>query len=196
MFVPLFSRLFLLAFPLGVLALSGCRRSEIKTYLAPKDAELVEAAPAPAPAPPAKELPSLGFETPSNWQKLPADKMNAVQFTGTTPQGTVNINITPLESMAGREVMLVGMWRGVFNLPELSEEEATKALSPIEIAGAPAQMFEVMGTREGQPLRILTAFLHREGKSWFFKLQGPPDAVESQKPIFATFLKSVKFKSP
>lgn len=119
--------------------------------------------------------------------------MNAVRFTFAAPQGEVSINITALGSMQGREPMLVGMWRSVLGLPELSADDAAKALSPVEIAGEQGQMFDVAGNMETKPVRILTAFLHHGGQSWFFKMQGPPEGVESQKAAFTAFLKTVKF---
>ncbi|MDB6133482.1 MAG: hypothetical protein JWM59_1725 [Verrucomicrobiales bacterium] len=194
-------RLPLLAVSSCLFLLPSCRRGEISTYLAPKDVEFSATAagtaddgdghdPAPAPTP---EVPPIAYTAPDNWEKLPRDRMNAAQFQCSTPQGDVTINVTSLASMEGRETMLVGMWRGVFGLPELSEEEAKKALSPIPIGGMPGQMFEVIGDRQGQPLSIVTAFAHLQGKSWFFKLQGPPPAVDSQKAAFTAFLATVKF---
>lgn len=189
---------FLLVLPAGLFLLPGCRKAEITTYLAPKDIEMSAVSPEAdqdhnhAPdAPP--EAPPVTYTASPEWKKLPSDRMNAAQFSCLTPQGEVMINITALGSMEGRENMLVGMWRGVFGLPELSEEDAKKALSPVEIAGEQGQMFEVMGDRDGQPLRIVTAFDHHGGKSWFFKMQGAPDAVETQKAAFVAFLKTVKF---
>lgn len=119
--------------------------------------------------------------------------MSAGQFTCATPQGTVNVGIISLNSMQGQENLLIGMWRGSVGLSEGTEEEAAKSLSPIEIGGGPGQKFEVTGTMKGQPFRILTAFIHRDGRSWFFKIEGLPEAVETQKTAFTEFLKTVKF---
>lgn len=185
----------LVLLPAGLLSIPACHRSEIRTYVAPKEIDFVApdpAAPAPVMAP---EMPAVAYTAPPDWEVLPGGRTNAAQFRCNTPQGEITVGITALASMEGRESLLVGMWRGVFQLPELSDEETKKALSPVEVAGMTGQIFEVQGDREGQTLRIITAFVHHGGKSWFFKIQGPPEAVETQKSAFIDFLKTVKLPS-
>jgi hypothetical protein len=46
----------------------------------------------------------------------------------------------------------------------------------------------------GPDSRTLAAWVRREGRSWFFKLSGPKDAVEKEKPKFVRFLQSVRFE--
>ena len=41
--------------------------------------------------------------------------------------------------------------------------------------------------------RILGVVVLRRGQTWFFKMTGPADLVEKQKPAFEAFLKSVRF---
>lgn len=170
------ARLLLLALTSGLFLLPSCRRSEIRTYLAPRDTS--------GP---------ISYSVPSNWETLPPDGMNTAQFICHTPQGDVTINLTSMASMQGRDVLLVGMWRGAVGLPELSPEEGEKALSPVTIDGQQGRIFEVTGDRQGQPMTIVTAFVHRGEKSWFFKLQGPSAAVDSQKDIFRSFLTTIHF---
>ena len=75
-------------------------------------------------------------------------------------------------------------------------EEAAKALSEIDLAGGKGNLFEVSGKRGTDPMKIVTAFVHRDARSWFFKLQGSPAAVDSQKAAYLEFLRSVKFDAP
>ncbi len=194
----------MLALPLGLLLIPGCRRSEITTYLAPKevpysppggemdDGHNHGAPPAAAPAP-APETPPVSYTVPADWKEMPKDVTKAPMFICATPQGEVGIKVIAMDSMEGRENILVSMWRGSFGLPELSEEETQKALVPVEIAGERGQLFEIGVSRANQPASIVTAFTHRGGKSWFFKMEGPTAAVESQKTAFTAFLKTVKF---
>ena len=187
--------------PLAALVLAAvpaCRKAEIRTYVAPRDKEVVAAATGvegggaagEQPAAERAALPAVTWALPSGWTDLGSDGgMNVGQFKA----GEVMVNITPLASMEGQENMLVNMWRNVLGQPAFSEAEATAALKETEIAGGKGRFFDLSAERGGSPVRIVTAFLHREGRSWFFKLQGPPDAVGAQMEAFTGFLKTVKF---
>jgi hypothetical protein len=104
------------------------------------------------------------------------------------------VNITPLAGMAGRDTMIVNMWRQQVGEPPLEDPDAEKSLTPVEIGGEQGKLFEVTGKRDGQTLEIITAFVHRSDGSWFYKLQGDSEAVELQKTAFLDFLKTVKIK--
>ncbi len=183
---------------LVLVAVPACRKAEIRTYVAPRDKEVVRAAagaaeggePSEGPAAEREALPAVTWALPSGWTDLGSDGgMNVGQF----KVGEVMVNITPLASMEGQENMLVNMWRNVLGQPAFSEAEATAALQETEIAGGKGRFFDLSAERGGSPVRIVTAFLHREGRSWFFKLQGPPDEVGAQLEAFKGFLKTVKF---
>jgi hypothetical protein len=45
----------------------------------------------------------------------------------------------------------------------------------------------------GPTTRVLAGWTRHEGRTWFFKLTGPPAVVEQEKPKFAAFLQSVRF---
>ena len=173
----------------------GCRRAEVRTYVAPRDVEPEAASAArdegekPAGA---AELPKVGWVVPDGWKDLGPDKtMNVGRFTA----GDAMINVTPLASMDGQEPMLVNMWRNVLGQTALSDDETKAQLKDVAIGSEKGKMFDLSAERNGEPVRIVTAFLHRGGKTWFFKLQGPPTAVADQTNAFDAFLKSVQFTS-
>ena len=106
-----------------------------------------------------------------------------------------SINITPLGAFGGKEPILVNMWRSMFKLEPLSEEDAAKALADLPIAGGSGKVFDLTGDQRGKKVRIVTAMFNYEGQSWFFKLQGSPEAVEPQVAVFKQFLTTVKFEA-
>jgi hypothetical protein len=111
-------------------------------------------------------------------------------------EGTdATVNITPLGSFSGKEPMLVNMWRSVFQLEALSDEDAAKALAEIPVAGGTGKIFDLTGDQRGKKARIVTAMFNYSGQSWFFKLQGSPEAVEPQVAAFKQFLSSIKFET-
>jgi hypothetical protein len=114
------------------------------------------------------------------------------QFAVKTGEGEASVSVTPLPNLAGRDGMIVNMWREQVGQPPLDESQSAAALSPVEIAGEKGQIFEVNGTQGSSNARIITAMLHRPEASWFFKLSGPDAAVAAQKAAFVDFLKSVR----
>jgi hypothetical protein len=109
---------------------------------------------------------------------------------------TAQVAVTPLPGMAGKESLIVNMWRQQVGLPELNAEESAQQLREVTIAGEAGRMFDMAGNSAAGPkIRIVTAMLHRGGQSWFFKLQGDDDLVTAQKPNFVKFLGSVKIEA-
>ena len=181
---------------LVAVCLAGCKREEIRVYSVAKEttAPTAEnAAQTPVPAANAAR-PQLAYTLPAGWQDSGATSMSLANFRIKTDAGEGSVNITPLASMAGQEAAIVNMWREQVGQKALAEGELASALTPVEVGGAQGQLFEITGTRDGQGVRIVTAFAHRDGASWFYKLQGPEAVVAAQKPVFVEFLKSVRIK--
>ena len=181
---------------LAAVCLGGCKREQIRVYSVAKEtgAPAAEnATPTPTPAANAAR-PQLAYTLPAGWQDAGANAMSLANFRIKTDAGEASVNITPLGSMAGQEGMIVNMWREQVGQPALAEGELASALTPVEVGGTQGQLFEITGTREGQTIRIVTAFAHRDGASWFYKLQGSEAVVAAQKPVFVEFLKTVRNK--
>ena len=170
--------------------LTACEREEIRVYTAPKDPPAPPARTEEAPRAP---RPQLAWTLPEGWQQVEAGQVSVASFTTKSEAGEASVQITPLPNLAGKEAMVVNMWRQQLGQPALSQDEVTASLTPVEVAGETGQLFEVPG--EGKR-RIVTAMIHKPDASWFFKLAGDDAAVEAQKPAFVNFLKSVQMKAP
>jgi len=143
-----------------------------------------------------RATPKVTYTTPEGWVEVGAGEMRVAGFTisGTNGQ-SAQVAITPLPGMAGREVLIVNMWRQQVGLSELSADEADKQLTAVDIGGAPGKMFDMAGkSATGETIRIVTAMAHRGEMSWFYKLQGDDALVLSNKEKFIAFLKSVKIE--
>ncbi len=183
-----------LAAGLFISTLSGCGRKEIRTYTAPKELPPSEEKAHPEHAGHSESehehtLPRIGWVLPDGWAEGVADKMSVASF----KMEGATVNVTPLPKLAGQESMLVNMWRQTLGQPPFSDEEAGKALREVAVGEDKGQLFEVTGEQQGKAVRIVTAFMHKADRSWFFKLQGDPAAVQGQAAAFEGFLKSVKF---
>ena len=188
--------LFITVAALAAVCLGSCEREGIRVYTIAKEA------PAPAgsteserPTPAAGAArPQLAYTLPAGWEDAGASAMSLANFRVKTDAGEASVNITPLASMAGQEGAVVNMWREQVGQKPLGEAEMAGAFTPVEIGGEKGQLFEIAGARDGKTMSIVTAFAHRGGASWFYKLQGPEAVVAAQKPVFVEFLKTVRVK--
>ena len=143
-----------------------------------------------------RATPKVTYTTPEGWREAGAGEMRIAGFTiaGTNGQAA-QVAVTPLPGMAGRENLIVNMWRQQVGLSELSDDEAGKQLTTVDIGGTPGKMFDMNGkSAAGATIRIVTAMAHLGEMSWFYKLQGDDELVTAQKPNFIAFLKTVKIE--
>jgi hypothetical protein len=189
----------------AIFSFAGCEREAIQVYTAPKDQPAAEehypgdghdhgtagTQPTERPA-----LPKFTWTLPEGWSEAPASQMSAANFSVKGDEGEVGVTVTPLPDLGGQEELVVNMWRQQVGEEPLSAEQVKQALTEVEIAGSKGQLFEIGGTRDGKPLKIVTAMLHGQaGASWFFKMSGDAAAVEKQRSAFLDFVKSVKFEA-
>lgn len=78
---------------------------------------------------------------------------------------------------------------------EKSEQISTYTVASHESIQTPEFKAET-ARRRAKPARMLAAIVPQESVHWFFKLQGPPDAVAARETEFREFLKSVRFPTP
>jgi len=136
---------------------------------------------------------------PKGWKETGASQMNVASFSIPGANGQeAQVTITPLAVLAGREAMIVNMWRKQLGLQIAKEEEIAHQLEPVEVGGEKGVLFDLTSEAgEGsKAVRIVTAMVHRAEASWFYKLSGDAALIEAQKPAFIEFLKSVQLREP
>jgi hypothetical protein len=147
-------------------------------------------------ATPQRALPKVSYTAPDGWREIGAGEARMMGFmiSGTNSE-TAQVAITPLPGMAGRETLIVNMWRQQVGLESLADDQAGKQLADVQIGEATGKMFDMAGkSPSGVVVRIVTAMMHRGEMSWFFKLQGDDRLVTAEKERFVAFLKSVKIE--
>jgi hypothetical protein len=197
-----------------LLMAAGCGRDDVKSY---EVAKVTPAAQAPggslppghpevgSPMPggmtdPGMDLrPQLTWKTPDGWTENPPGAMRVGSFRINGRDGKqADLSIIPLGGIAGGDLANVNRWRGQVGLQPASADEIKQSAQVVEVAGQPADMYELSGTNaaSGDAAGILAAIAKREGTAWFFKMSGDPGVVADQKPAFVAFLKTVKFEAP
>lgn len=190
-----------LAAALAVLS-TGCNRDSVKVYHVEKDdtstppppgaapAQMPTTMPAGLPTPDASTLPKLKYILPDGWQEKTPTEMRVASF-GVSENGkNADVSVIPLGGMAGGDLPNVNRWRGQVGLQPLADDDLQRLAEKIEIAGQPADLYDVAGTAQ----RIVGVIFHRDDATWFFKMTGDADLVEKQKPAFVSFLKSFQFE--
>jgi hypothetical protein len=186
---------------LAVLA-AGCNRDGVKVYhventdtsTPPPPAAAAPAAmpatmPSGLPVPDTSTLPKLKYTVPDGWQEKTPTEMRVASF-GISENGKdADMSVIPLGGMAGGDLANVNRWRGQVGLDALADADLQKLAEKVEIAGQPADLYDMAGTAE----RIVGVIFHNGDATWFFKMTGDPDLVEKQKPAFVSFLKSFQF---
>ncbi len=193
-----------LAAALAVLSV-GCNRDGVKVYHVENSddvtstpptvatpAQMPATMPAGLPAPDKSNLPQLKYILPDGWQEKTPSEMRVASF-GISENGkNADVSVIPLGGMAGGDLPNVNRWRGQVGLQPLADDDLQKLAEKVEIAGQPADLYDISGT--GQ--RIVAVIFHHDNTTWFFKMTGDADLVEKQKPAFIAFLKSLQFVQP
>ena len=174
-----------------VILISACDRNDqqIKVYRlvkAPSESPIAEKA-----APINSATPQIKWELPSGWGEGSPSTMRYASFAATEDNGEkVDISIVTFPGDGGSDLDNVNRWRQQIGLAAVDEGELSSIIAPFQGKQIDFSTADVIGPDS----RTLAAWVRREGRSWFFKLSGPKDAVEKEKPKFVKFLQSVRFE--
>jgi hypothetical protein len=184
---------------IGAAALVGAERERFIALLKSITPDAAPATPAPTAAPagpvanpamtapqPTGEGPSLVWRAPPDWVVKPAGTMRK----GSYAVGAAEVAITVFPGDVGGVLANVNRWRGQAGLAAVDAARLDDVTSTLEANGLRFVITDAAGTGPGTP-RILAALVPWQGRTWFFKLSGPADAVAAAKPAFLTFLQSV-----
>jgi hypothetical protein len=198
----------LMATALMLFAAVGCGRDSVKVYKVDSSDTVVTPPPAPAaaampatmpdglPVPDMSGQPKLKYTLPAGWKEKPLTQLRVASFEISENGKTADVSVIPLGGMAGGDAANVNRWRGQVGQSPQAEDELKKSAEAVEVAGKPADLYDIAGTSpgSGDAERIIGAILHSEDTAWYFKMMGDAALVEQQKPTFIALLKSVEFQ--
>lgn len=184
------------------LLVTGCERDDqqIKVYRVakaplestpPPDATMPTNASSPnadaLAAPPSSEKLQIAWDVPSGWSPAPASAMRYASFAANKNGEKADISVVTFPGDGGSDADNINRWRQQIGLGPV---ESVAALIVPQHAGA--LHFSTIDM-VGPTVRVLAGWTRHEGRTWFFKLTGPPAIVEQEKANFAAFLQSVHF---
>ena len=194
---------------IGAALLSACERDDqqIKVYRVskaplesspppvesnlPSNATMPTNASSPAAeamAPPSNsEKLQIKWDVPAGWTSVPASAMRYASFAAEKDGEKADISVVTFPGEGGSDLDNVNRWRGQIGLAPLQSIDSV--VVPLSAGGIQFSTVDMAGTNA----RMLAAWTRRDGRSWFFKLTGPPNLVEQEKAKFTAFLQSVGF---
>lgn len=139
------------------------------------------------PAAPAKPARMFNWTVPAGWKALPVGQMQDARF-AMPDQGAAKaeLSVSVFNSPTGDRLSNVNRWRGMVQLPGLTEAELPGAVTSLDPAVPEAILVDV--TNNGK--RLLGAMYPRGGSYFFYKLLGDEPAVAAQRDAFIAFVKS------
>ena len=185
--------------PLGAALLFcvGCGRSDddkITVYRIPKETQ--PAAPSTQAAMPsaAPATPALHWNAPAGWEEQPATGFRKGSFLVRGADGKqADVSVISFPEQAGGLLANVNRWRNQLKLGPISNE--ADAGTPMPVAGRDMFFVDLVSnepiTPDGSKSRILGGIFPLNGETWFFKMMGPDQLVETQRDAFRQFLESV-----
>ena len=140
------------------------------------------------------------WQVPADWKSQQASGMRYASYAASDPSGgTVDISVVNFGGTGGDELANVNRWRGQVKLPPIGADELPDQVGKLTTDAGDFSMVDLSSPSSDAAtpaIRLLGAWLQREGKVWFFKAMGPTALVGAQKDNFLAFLKSVKFSVP
>ncbi len=179
----------------GLFVCTGCNKSDdtkITVYRIPKETQpesTMQQAPTNSAAPAA-----LHWTAPPGWEEQPASGFRKGSFLVHGADGkTADVSVISFPEAAGGVMANINRWRGQLKLPSISDE--TQAGTPLSVDGHDMFVVDLVSEQallpDGSKSRILGGILPLNGESWFFKMMGPDQLVNSQRDAFQQFLQSV-----
>jgi hypothetical protein len=188
----------LIALPICLGALAGCDKDEVvQHYDVPKTAEVsVAGDPTVSPSPVAEATAPIRWTIPPGWTQLPGKEMRYASFIVLADHPDFQLTVVPLAGDGGSLISNINRWEGQIGLPPSTDEQLKTLLKQITVTGTPVTIFDRTGAEPADhtpPKRIVAAIFPHADRTWFFKLAGPSDLVQSQKANFDSFVQSIRF---
>lgn len=141
----------------------------------------------PAAVPGAGE--AIAWDLPKGWTETKGGGMRFATLKPAT-SGKVDVSVIMLSGPAGGELANVNRWRGQVGLPPVDEATRAQMRKAIKSKAGEVSLYDFTGAGADKQ-RMIAGLLFVDGRSWFLKMTGDPDAVDSARPEFMKVLESL-----
>jgi len=137
--------------------------------------------------PPGEDAASLRWRAPATWQVKAVSAMRKASYA----VGGAEVAITVFPGDVGGVLANVNRWRGQAGLAPVDAAGLDSVTTQLTSNGVHFIATDAAGTGQAA-LRIVAVLVPWQGRTWFFKLTGPGEAVGDAKPAFLEFLQTVE----
>jgi hypothetical protein len=141
------------------------------------------------PAPSESDLPQIKWELPAGWLTKPPSAMRYASFSTEKNGEKADISIVTFPGDGGSDVDNLNRWRQQIGLPAVGEELLKPMIGAVHAGEVHIDTIDMAGPSA----RLLAGWTRHGGRAWFFKMMGPPQLIEAEKPKFMAFLQSIRF---
>lgn len=127
--------------------------------------------------------PDFHWTVPADWKVTPHNEMQVARF---AVPGKAEVFVSVFSNDTGGTLANVNRWRRQLKLPEVTAQDLQPLVSSLDPSNPQSLLVDMAGN--GQEL--IGAIVPRDGRYWFYKLQGDAGAVTPQKNAFIAFAKS------
>lgn len=135
------------------------------------------------------ETPQLKWQVPEGWTPGPPAPMRHASFAVERNGEKADISVVTFPGDGGSDVDNINRWRQQIGLPAVGAEVLKSMIAPVNAGDVHLDSVDMSGATA----RVLAAWTRQAGRVWFFKMTGPPNLVEQEKPNFAAFVQSIRF---
>jgi hypothetical protein len=140
--------------------------------------------------PPSSDAPKIKWELPKGWVAGAPSPMRYASFTvaGENNQ-TADLSVVTFPGDGGSDADNVNRWRQQIGVAPADAAGIQALITPMKTGDGSFSMVDITGANA----RVLAGWIRRDERTWFFKLSGPKEVIETEKPKFVEFLQSVRF---
>lgn len=162
-----------------------------------REAPPSEAAPTPHPPPTATPPPpaeppaeasgppaGVRWQVPQGWKQTAAGRMIAARIQA----GEAGVTVSRLGGDGGGELANLNRWRGQLGLDPVKQADLESVVETVNAGAGSISLVSLAGKDQS----MLAGWTRRGEATWFFKMSGPPAAVEAEQERFRQFLGSVE----
>ncbi|MBV8141849.1 MAG: hypothetical protein JOZ60_07385 [Verrucomicrobia bacterium] len=184
-----------MAIALALGSLVSCHNDKIEVYKIPKEninvamqSGLANSAPPGNPA---------QWNKPDGWVEQPLSEMRLGSFkVEGANNASADVSVIAFAGEAGGLISNINRWRGQLQLAPLDEDQLSQAIQHTEVDNVPTALVDFRTAENSpKPSRILGAVLQAADRTWFVKMTGPPELLETQRQKFSEFVQSFRFTS-
>jgi hypothetical protein len=170
----------------GNAALVGAEKEKFLKWIAAMRAGASnESTPMPQVATPNSNQPQIKWDVPPDWSPGPASAMRYASFAA--PSDNVDISVVTFPGDGGDDLGNINRWRQQLGLPPADANASN--IVPLKTNETTFSTIDIAGANT----RTVAAWTRKDGRAWFFKLTGPTNGVEKERPNFVKFVQSVRF---